>query len=75
MVVQFFLDKRQTRRLLLEFLNGLGFEDPEKKFELQRVHRLGKLVSGPIVARFLRYQDHEMVLRASFTFETLMLES
>ena len=36
-----------TRKLLLEFLkNGLGFEDPEKKFELQRVHRLGKPVSG-----------------------------
>ena len=32
-----------TRELLFEFLkNGLGFEDPEKKFELQRVHRLGK---------------------------------
>ena len=59
-----------TRELLLEFLkNGLGFEDPEKKFELQRVHRLGKPVSGkirPIIARFLRYQDREMVLRASF---------
>ena len=27
-----------TRELLFEFLkNGLGFEDPEKKFELQRV--------------------------------------
>ena len=50
-----------TRELLFEFLkNGLGFEDPEKKFELQRVHRLGKPASGktrPIIARFLRYQD------------------
>ena len=59
-----------TRELLFEFLkNGLGFEDPEKKFELQRVHRLGKPASGktrPIIARFLRYQDREMVLRASF---------
>ena len=34
-----------TRELLLEFLkNGLRFEDPEKKSELQRVHRLGKPV-------------------------------
>jgi len=58
-----------TRDLLFEFLkNGLGFEDPEKKFELHRVHRLGKPASGktrPIIARFLRYQDREMVLRAS----------
>ena len=48
-----------TREVLFEFLNnGLGFEDPEKKFELQRVHRLGKPASGktrPILARFLRY--------------------
>ena len=61
-----------TRELLFEFLkNGLGFEDPEEKFELQRrrVHRLGKPASGktrPIIARFLRYQDREMVLRALF---------
>ena len=59
-----------TRDLLFEFLkHGLGFEKPEKKFELQRVHRLGKPASGktrPIIARFLRYQDREMVLRASF---------
>ena len=59
-----------TRELLFEFLkNGLGCEDPEKKFELQRVHRLGKPAFGktrPIIARFLRYQDREMVLRALF---------
>ena len=59
-----------THELLFEFLkNGLGFEDPVKKFELQRVHCLGKPVSGKtrlIIARFLRYQDREMVLRASF---------
>ena len=36
-----------TYELLFEFLkNGLGFEDPEKKFELQKVHRLGKPTSG-----------------------------
>ena len=59
-----------TLKLLLKFpKNGLGFEDLEKKFELQRVHCLGKTISGkiqPIIARFLRYQDREMVLRASF---------
>lgn len=59
-----------TRNILFEFLrNGLGIETPEKKIELQRVHRLGKPISGktrPIIARFLRYQDREMVLRASF---------
>ena len=55
-----------TRELLFQFLkNGLGFEDPEKTFELQRVHRLGKPAFGktrPTIARFLRYQDCEMVL-------------
>ncbi|XP_068697353.1 uncharacterized protein [Montipora foliosa] len=59
-----------TCELLPEFLkNGLGFEDLEKKFELQRVHRLEKPVSGktrPIIVRILRYQDREMVLRALF---------
>ena len=59
-----------TRNILFEFLeNSLGFENPEKKIELQRVHRLGKPTPGkarPIIARFLRYQDREMVLRASF---------
>jgi len=67
----FGLAEKETKRdLLFEFLkNGLGFEEPEKKFELQRVHRLAKPASGktrPIIARFLRYQDCEMVLRASF---------
>ena len=60
----------KRRELLFEFLkNGLGFKDPEKKFKLQRVHRLGKPAPGktrPIIARFLRYQDREMLLRASF---------
>ena len=59
-----------TRNILFEFLeNRLGLENPEKKIELQRVHRLGKPTAGkarPIIARFLRYQDREMVLRASF---------
>ena len=59
-----------TRNILFEFLrNGVGIETPEKKIELQRVHRLGKPISGktrPIIARFLRYQDREMVSRASF---------
>ena len=59
-----------TREPVFEFLkNDLGFEDPEKTFELQRVRRLGKPASGktqPMIARFLCYQDHEMVLRASF---------
>ena len=61
---------QKTNAPLLEFLkNDLGFKDPEQKFELQRVHRLGKPVSGkirPIITRFLRYQDRKVVLRASF---------
>ena len=37
--------------------------------EFQREHRFSKSVRGkprPILARFLRYQDHETVLRARF---------
>lgn len=67
----FGLAEKETKRdLLFEFLkNGLGFEEPVKKFELQRVHHLGKPASGKtrsIIARFLHYQDREMVLRALF---------
>ena len=56
--------------VLCEFLHEvLGFGDPKRNMEFQRVHRIGKSVSGkprPILARFLRYQDCETVLRAGF---------
>ena len=59
-----------TRGVLFDFLEKtLGFENPAREIELQRVHRLGKPSankSRPIIARFLRYGDREDVLRASF---------
>ena len=59
-----------TIDVLCEFLHDvLGFGDPKINMEFERVHRIGK--SGrrkprPILARFLRYQDRETVLRAGF---------
>ena len=59
-----------TTDVLCGFLhNVLGFGDPKRIMEFQRVHRIGKSVPGkprPILARFLRYQDCETVLRAGF---------
>ena len=59
-----------TIDVLCEFLHDvLGFGDPKRNMEFQRVHRIGKSVRGkprPILARFLRYQDRETVLRAGF---------
>ena len=53
----------------LFFHDVLGFGDPKRNMEFQRVRRIGKSVRGkprPILARFLRYQDREIVLRAGF---------
>ncbi|KAL9983201.1 hypothetical protein ACROYT_G005339 [Oculina patagonica] len=62
-----------TRNILFEFLEKRpGLENPEKEIELQRVHRIGKPTAGktrPIIARFLRFQDREMVLKASFRLQ------
>ena len=44
----------------------LGFQDPRINIEIQRVHRVGKSNKGkprPILARFLRFQDRERILR------------
>ena len=59
-----------TIDVLRDFLHDvLGFGDPKRNMEFQREHRFSKSVRGkprPILARFLRYQDHETVLRARF---------
>ena len=59
-----------TIDVLRDFLHDvLGFRDPKRNMEFQREHRFGKSVLGkprPILARFLRYQDHETMLRARF---------
>ena len=63
-------DAVSTIDVLCDFLHDvLGFGDPKRNMEFQRVHRIGKSVRGkprPILARFLRYQDRETVLRAGF---------
>ena len=57
-----------TRDLLFKFLeNKLRIENPRGRIEFQRVHRLGKPNNSsdkprPIIARFLRYSDKEMVM-------------
>ena len=57
-----------TRDLVFKFLeNKLRIENPRSRIEFQRVHRLGKPNNSndkprPIIARFLRYSDKEMVM-------------
>ena len=54
--------------LLFKFLeNKFRIENPRGRIEFQRVHRLGKPNNSsdkprPIIARFLRYSDKEMVM-------------
>ena len=61
--------QEDTRDLLFKFLeNKLHIENPRGRIEFQRVHRLGKPKANsdnkprPILARFLRYSDKEMVM-------------
>ena len=60
-----------TRDLVFKFLeNKLRIENPRGRIEFQRVHRLGKPNNSsdkprPIIARFLRYSDKEIVMRSS----------
>ena len=57
-----------TRDLVFKFLeNNLHIANPHGGIEFQRVHRLGKPNNSsdkprPIIARFLRYSDKEMVM-------------
>ena len=62
-----------TWEVLCEFLKtALGFQDPRRSIEIQRVHRVGKSVDGkprPMLARFLRFPDREGILRQGFKFK------
>ena len=55
-----------TREVLYKLLEErLKIDRPPDKIEFQRVHRLGKpnpLKARPIIARFLRYSDRELVV-------------
>ena len=55
-----------TKEIIYKFLEDqLKIDRPRGKIEFQRVHRLGKpnpQKSRPIIARFLRYSDRELVM-------------
>ena len=55
-----------TREIVYKFMEEqLKIDQPRKKIEFQRLHRLGKPNAGksrPIIARFLRYSDKELVM-------------
>ena len=55
-----------TKEVMYQFLEeNLKRDQPREKIELQRIHRLGKPNSSkprPIIARFLRYSDRELVM-------------
>ena len=58
-----------NKDVLFKFLEDeLNIPDARKRIEFQRVHRLGKPRSSgdlrPIIARFLRYQDREVMQKA-----------
>ena len=70
-----------TRAVLNQFLEtALGFQDPKSNIEIQWVNRVGKSNKGkprPILARFLRFQDRERILRQGFKLkgmEYMMLQ-
>ena len=70
-----------TRAVLNQILETvLGFQDPRINIEIQPVHRVGTSNNGkpwPILARFLRFQDRERILRQGFKLkgtEYMMLE-
>ena len=54
-----------TRDVMYKFLEEkLNIERPRERIELLRIHRLGRrnyLKPRPIIARFLRYSDRELV--------------
>ena len=63
------LQSDNTKDVLFKFLEDeLNITDARKRIEFQRVHRLGKPRSSgdphPIIARFLRYQDKEVMQKA-----------
>ena len=55
-----------TKEVIYQFLEeNLKIDQPREKIEFQRIHRLGKPNSSkprPIIARFLRYSDRELVM-------------
>ena len=59
-------EPEDTRSVINNFLeNELRIENPRARYELQRVHRLGKPKSTsprPIIVRFLRFTDKEEVI-------------
>ena len=60
-------DEEDTKEVIYQLLEKeLSFEEV-RKVELQRIHRVGKKSNGirPIIARFLGFQDREIILPLS----------
>ena len=59
-------DAENTKEIIFKFTEEvLQIRNPRDKIEFQRIHRVGKPKDDgprPIIARFLRYADREMVL-------------
>ena len=59
-------DAENTKEIIYKFTEEvLQIRNPRDKIEFQRIHRVGKPKDDgprPIIARFLRYADREMVL-------------
>ena len=63
-------ENEDTKGILETFMqNHLGITNTEN-IEFQRIHRVGKTrqdgSSRPIIARFLRFQDRQRVIRAAY---------
>ncbi|KAL9982488.1 hypothetical protein ACROYT_G004537 [Oculina patagonica] len=56
-----------TKEIIYKFMEDeLQISNPRDKIEFQRIHRVGKPKDDgprPVIARFLRYSDRELVLR------------
>ena len=60
-----------TKGQLVDFLENILEVEDARDIEFQRVHRLGKQPKSDgggriIIARFLRFSDHEKVIRCAY---------
>ena len=58
-------DKEDTKEVIYQLLEKELSIEEVRKIEFQRIHRVGKMSNGirPIIARFLRFQDREYILK------------
>ena len=58
-------DEEDTKEVIYQLLEKELSIEEVRKIEFQRIHRVGKKSNGvrPIIARFLRFQDREYILK------------